>query len=139
MMNAKDARSASLELASYKREVRSKLLITMYGQMFGNINRHILVVWQCIGVVVGAFAAIAFSDKLLFALDYAVALELALIVWFLAHVIDSNNWCLRNLNIISNIESQLLLPSDRLDIHPFIGQHRTAAITNLSRFRAVSD
>ena len=35
---------------------RSELLLKMYDQMFNDINRHILVVWQSAGTVIGESA-----------------------------------------------------------------------------------
>jgi hypothetical protein len=42
---------------------RKKLLLKMYDQMFNDINSHGIVVWQSIGVVVGAFAIFALVEK----------------------------------------------------------------------------
>ena len=42
---------------------RKEFLLKMYDQMFNDINTHILVVWQSVGVVVGAFAVFALVEK----------------------------------------------------------------------------
>ena len=44
---------------------RKEFLLKMYDQMFNDINTHILVVWQSVGVVVGAFAVFALARKIL--------------------------------------------------------------------------
>lgn len=43
---------------------REDLLLKMYDQMFNDINRHIMVVWQSVGVLVGAFAVFALVEKM---------------------------------------------------------------------------
>jgi hypothetical protein len=42
---------------------RSDFLLKMYDQMFNDIDTHILVVWQSVAVVVGAFAVLADIQK----------------------------------------------------------------------------
>ena len=103
---------------------RGELLLRMYDQMLNDINRHIMVVWQSIGLVIGAFAIFAFAEKKLIPIDIAVSIVLMLVFWFLAHLIDSAYWYNRNLVIIANIERQFLLKSDLRDIHYYFGKHR---------------
>jgi hypothetical protein len=124
MKNAHLCIAEAASARDFKREARKDFLLQMYTQTFSNINRHILVVWQCVGVVIGAFAAIAVSDKRLLPVDYVVTLELVLVFWLLAHILDANNWYLRNLAIITNVEKQLLFQSDLRDIHYLFGIHR---------------
>jgi hypothetical protein len=39
-------------------KARSDFLIAMYNQLMNDINRHIVVVWQSVTALLGAFAAI---------------------------------------------------------------------------------
>jgi hypothetical protein len=105
-------------------EARKELLLKMYDQMFQDINRHILVVWQAIGVVIGAFATFAVIDKLGLPFDVAVALVVLLCGWMLAQLYDSAYWYNRNLVIIANIEKQFLDTDDLRNIHYYFGSHR---------------
>lgn len=103
---------------------REELLLKMYDQMFNDINRHIMVVWQSIGVVVGAFAIFALVEKQVVSLDIAASIVLLLCAWLLAHLFDAAYWYNRNLVIIANIERQFLEKDDLKKIHYYFGRHR---------------
>ncbi|MCQ8895241.1 hypothetical protein NQT62_02160 [Limnobacter humi] len=103
---------------------REELLLKMYDQMFNDINRHIMVVWQSIGVVVGAFAIFALVEKQVVSLDIAASIVLLLCAWLLAHLFDASYWYNRNLVIIANIERQFLKKDDLKQIHYYFGKHR---------------
>lgn len=103
---------------------RDELLLKMYDQMFSDINRHIMVVWQSVGTLVGALAIFALTEKGLIPIDVASALILLICVWLLSHLSDASYWYNRNLAIISNIERQFLVKEDLHDIHYYFGKHR---------------
>lgn len=103
---------------------RKDFLVQMYNQMFNDINRHILVVWQSVGVVVGAFAVLALAEKKVMPLDLAVSIIVLLTAWLLAHLLDASYWYNRNLVIIANIERQFLSQDDLTEIHYYFGKHR---------------
>lgn len=103
---------------------REELLLKMYDQMFNDINRHIMVVWQSIGVLVGAFAIFALVEKKVVSLDIAASIVLLLSAWLFAHSIDASYWYNRNLVIIANIERQFLEKEDLKAIHYYFGAHR---------------
>lgn len=103
---------------------RAELLLKMYDQMFNDINRHILVVWQSVGVLIGAFAIFALAEKNVISVDIASALVLLISGWLLAHLIDAGYWYNRNLVIIANIERQFLKREDLREIHYYFGKHR---------------
>ena len=106
------------------KDERREFLMRMYDQMFNDINRHILVVWQSIGVIVGAFAIFALVEKQIISVDMASAMVLLLAAWSVGHVIDSSYWYNRNLVIIANIERQFLTHSDARDIQFYFSAHR---------------
>ncbi|WP_445621515.1 hypothetical protein ACUN8C_06980 [Kushneria sp. Sum13] len=103
---------------------REEFLLKMYDQMFNDINRHIMVVWQSVGVLVGAFAIFALVEKKVISLDIAASIILLLSAWLVAHLFDAAYWYNRNLAIIANIERQFLMKSDLKDIHYYFGSHR---------------
>ena len=103
---------------------RERLLLQMYDQMFNDINRHIMVVWQSVGVLVGAFAIFALTEKQVVTVDVAASLIVLIAGWSLAHLYDAAYWYNRNLVIIANIERQFLRQSDLRDIHYYFGAHR---------------
>lgn len=103
---------------------RKEFLVQMYNQMFNDINRHIMVVWQSIGVLIGAFAIFALVEKNIVSLDVAVALIVLLTAWLAAHLLDASYWYNRNLVIIANIERQFLTKDDLKKIHYYFGAHR---------------
>jgi hypothetical protein len=112
---------------------RPEFLIAMYNQMMNDINRHIVVVWQSVGVLLGAFAVFALVEKHVISIDIASTLILILCIGMLAHVYDASYWYNRNLVIIANIERLFLRQSDLHDVHYYFGQHRRAGamITHL--------
>lgn len=103
---------------------RKEFLLKMYDQMFNDINTHILVVWQSVGVLIGAFAIFALAEKQIISFDVATALMVLVASWLLAHLLDASYWYNRNLVIIANIERQFLRDSDLREIHYYFGEHR---------------
>jgi hypothetical protein len=96
----------------------------MYNQMFNDINTHIIVVWQSISVLIGAFAVLALVEKKVITLDIGASVILLLCGWVLANLLDSAYWYNRNLVMIANIERQFLVPTDAHDIHYYFTAHR---------------
>ena len=103
---------------------REEMLLKMYDQLYNDINRHILVIWQSVGVLVSAFAIFALVEKKVIPLDIAASIILLLCTWLTAHSFDAAYWYNRNLVIITNIERQFLNPSDLKEIHYYFGAHR---------------
>lgn len=103
---------------------RQELLLKMYDQLFNDINRHIVVIWQSISVLVGAFAIFALVEKNIISIDLASAIIVLLAAWLLSHLYDSAYWYNRNLTMIANIERQFLLKEDLKHIHYYFGKHR---------------
>jgi hypothetical protein len=96
----------------------------MYDQMFSDINRHILVVWQSVGVLLGAFSIFALVERQIIPLDVATALIVLLAGWLVGHLYDAAYWYNRNLVIIANIERQFLRREDLHEIQYYFGAHR---------------
>lgn len=107
---------------------RDDFLLAMYGQMWGNIDRHIVVIWQSVGALLGAFAVLALIEKKVLPIDLACSLLVIICAWVGAHVVDANYWFARNLVIITNIERQFLLAKDRHEIHPYFAEHRKPTV-----------
>jgi hypothetical protein len=103
---------------------RDQFLVAMYHEMWSNINRHILVVWQSAGLLASTFAAFALVASKAMSLDFAISLIAGTTAWFLAHLVDANYWFSRNLAIIINIERQFLRSGDLSLIHPYFRRHR---------------
>jgi hypothetical protein len=101
---------------------RQEFLLKMYDQLFNDINRHILVVWQSVGVLLSAFAVFALAEKGILPVDYGVTLMMLLVGWLFAHLADASYWYNRNNAMIANIEKQFLLPSDLRDIHYYFAK-----------------
>ena len=106
------------------RSKRPEFLLEIYKQMMAEINRHILVVWQSIGLVIGSFAVLGLVEKKVLSLDFAASLFVLIAAWSLALLIDSSYWYNRNLCIIANIERLFLLQSDLKHVHYYFGAHR---------------
>ncbi|MBX7492033.1 hypothetical protein K3163_02285 [Qipengyuania sp. 1NDW9] len=117
---------------------RRTFLIEMYKQMFSDINRHITVIWQSVGVVVGAFALFSLVEKSVISLDVATSVIVVLCTWLFAHMIDAGYWYNRNLVIISNIEKQFLLEDDLVNIQYYFGAHRSKKNKMITHLRIQS-
>jgi hypothetical protein len=106
------------------RAKRPEFLIETYKQMMADINRHITVVWQAIGIVIGSFAVMGLVEKKVLSLDFAVSLLVGICAWSLALTLDSSYWYNRNLCIIANIERLFLRREDLREVHYYFGAHR---------------
>jgi hypothetical protein len=103
---------------------REELLLKMYDQLFNDINRHIIVIWQSISVLLGSFAIFALVEKKIISIDLASSIIILLVAWLLSHLYDSAYWYNRNLTMIANIKRQFLLKEDLKNIHYYFGKHR---------------
>ena len=106
---------------------RPEFLIAMYEQLMGDINRHIVVVWQTLGVLAASIAALVLAEQQHVPTAYAVILVLLVSSWAIEHVHDSNYWYNRNLVMITNIERVFLTNNDLSLIHPYFGKHRESS------------
>ena len=121
--DAMEKKNLVSEEKGFERE-RKEFLMHMYDQMFNDINRHILVVWQSVGVVIGAFALFGLVERAILPLDVAAGLIILIGLWLLVHLEDAGYWYNRNLTIIANIERQFLRKSDLRNIQYYFGKHR---------------
>jgi hypothetical protein len=103
---------------------RKTFLLKMYDQMFADINRHIMVVWQSIGVLLGAVALFTLVEKQIISLDVACSVFTVVVGWSIGHSQEAGYWYNRNLAIIANIERQFLRESDLREVHYYFGAHR---------------
>lgn len=116
---------------------RERFLLAMYEQMWANINRHILVVWQPVGFVVAAAVLFGLVEKAVISFDVATCAFLIVLAWLLGHVIDASTWYDRNINIVANIERQFLKSSDLQDVHYFFGEQPKMDTMEHVRLQAV--
>lgn len=105
---------------------RTEFLIEMYRQTSNHLNRHVLLLWQSVALLGGAYAAFAFQEKNVISIHLATAIALLLCGWFCANVFDAYAWFDRNLVIIANIERLFLDKQDAALVHPFFLEHRKA-------------
>jgi hypothetical protein len=105
---------------------RTEFLIEMYRQTSNHLNRHVLLLWQCVALLGGAYAAFAFQEKNVISIHLATAIALLLCGWFCANVFDAYAWFDRNLVIITNIERLFLEQQDSSLVHNFFLKHREA-------------
>lgn len=111
--------------SNYDYPDRKDFLIEMYKQLSNEIDRHIKVIWQIVGVLLSTFTVYALVQKNALSLDMATSILVLVSGLSVAIVIESNYWYNRNLVIISNIERQFLLDSDSKDIHYYFTKHRS--------------
>ena len=105
-------------------EDRKKLLLELYNQLWNSINVRLNLIWESIGIIVGAFAVYALTEKNIIGLDYATTLIVLLAFWFLLHIVDMTFWYNRNLVMIANIEKQFLNVEDAKLLYPYFLFHR---------------
>jgi hypothetical protein len=103
---------------------RPEFLIAMYGHLMGDINRHIVVVWQMLGALRASIAALVIAQKQELPSAYAFLLMVFVSAWVIEHLYDSNYWYNRNLVMITNIERVFLTDDDLEFIHPYFAEHR---------------
>ncbi len=105
---------------------RTEFLLEMYRQTSNHLNRHVLLLWQSVALLGGAYAAFAFQEKNVISIHHATAIALLLCGWYCANVFDAYSWFDRNLVIITNIERLFLEQQDASLVHPFFLKHREA-------------
>jgi hypothetical protein len=105
-------------------DYRKTLLIELYKQLWNSTNTRLNLTWESIGILVGAFAIFALTEKRVITLDYATALIVLIAAWFIAHVIDMSYWFNRNLAMIVNVERQFLNVTDARLLYPYFLSHR---------------
>lgn len=105
---------------------REKFLLAMYGQLWNNIDRHVLVVWQPVAALGATLGLLSLVDKGVFSLDWATALAIIVATWLIAHTMDASKWFNRNQRMIANIEHQLLTKDDAKKIGPVVAVPRTS-------------
>jgi hypothetical protein len=104
---------------------RDDFLKQMYSEMWGNINRHLTVSWQAVGVLAGAFAVFfGLAERQAISIDIAAAVMILITAWQVCHVYDANTWFNRNLGIITNIERQFFTKRDEKEIEFYFTKHR---------------
>ncbi|WP_417364269.1 hypothetical protein [Galbibacter sp.] len=103
---------------------RKDFLIQMYNQLCSEIDRHIKIIWQIVGVLLSAFAIFALVEKDIISVDIASDILVLVCGLSIAIIIESNYWYNRNLVIIANIERQFLKESDAKEIHYYFTKHR---------------
>lgn len=103
---------------------RKTFLIAMYNQICQEMDRHIKIIWQIVGVLLSTFAIFALVEKDILSLDIASSIILAVCGLALAIIVESNFWYNRNLVIVANIERQFLLSTDSQHIHYYFTKHR---------------
>lgn len=91
---------------------RDNFLLEMYNQMWGNINRHIVVVWKSATLLASSLALVGVAEKELIDRNACYVVMILCVWWFISHTIDSNLWFRRNMAIIGNIEKQFLNRND---------------------------
>jgi hypothetical protein len=105
---------------------RTEFLLEMYRQTSNHLNRHVILLWQSVALLGGAYAAFAFQEKNVISIHLATAIALLLCGWFCANVFDAYAWFDRNLVIITNIERLFLEKQDASLVHPYFLAHREA-------------
>jgi len=119
-------------------DARQQFLLSMYDQMWNNMNRHINLIWQPITVIFTVIASIfvAESQNLNMSIIFVIIFFGFLVIgWFLAHVYDSSHWYNRNLVIATNIEKQFLRDSDTKEILYFFKDPHIKSDSIITHFK----
>jgi len=103
---------------------RSDFLMGMYSEMWGNVNRHLTVIWQSVGVLGAGLALFSLTEKHVIGADFATAAMIMVCFWLIANAYVASEWFNRNQAIISNIERQFLNLSDLQEINPYFASRR---------------
>jgi hypothetical protein len=100
------------------------LLVAMYGKMWDNINRHVVIVWQSITAILGSLALLGWVEKGVIGLDVGTAFVVIFSAWVIAHTYDASAWFNRNQMIVGKIEQLILREDVRKELHSVIGTTR---------------
>jgi hypothetical protein len=103
---------------------RKTFLISMYNQLCNEMDRHIKITWQIVGVLLSTFTVFALVQNELIPLDLATDIVIVVACLALGIIIESNFWYNRNLVMVANIERQFLEPNDASEIHYYFIKHR---------------
>jgi hypothetical protein len=109
-------------------DARQEFLLRMYSELWGNISRHIIVVWQSVTAVLGGGALFALAGRGVLSIDLAATLFLVVVSWSLGHLMDASAWFNRNLHIASNIERIFLTRDDLERVHFYFAQPRRGSM-----------
>jgi low affinity Fe/Cu permease len=103
---------------------RFDFLMGMYSEMWGNVNRHLTVVWQSVTVLGAGLALFSLTEKHVVSTDVATGATVLICFWLMANAYVASEWFNRNQAIISNIERQFLRREDLQEINPFFDKRR---------------
>lgn len=102
---------------------REKFLLAMYAQLWNNINRHVLLVWQPVTTLGATLALLSLVEKKVFGLDIATSLSVIVSTWLIAHTLDASTWFRRNQKMIAFIENVFLTDEDKAGLGSFVGKN----------------
>jgi len=105
---------------------RFDFLMGMYSELWGNVNRHLTVIWQSVGVLGAGLALFALTEKNVVGVDFATGAMIVICFWLMANAYVASEWFNRNQAIISNVERQFLYLQDEKEINPFFLKPRDA-------------
>lgn len=96
---------------------KEQFYLSRYNQLWNNINRHILTVWQSIAALAASLSLLVFAIKGQINHDIAVTIILIVGGWFLALVYDAQAWFDRNMALIEDTE--IFFESNPGELHKF--------------------
>jgi hypothetical protein len=99
-------------------------LLAMYGQLWNNINRHVLIVWQPLATIGAALGLFSLVDKGVLSIDWATTLVVVVAVWFVTHTLDASTWFNRNQAMIARIENLFLPDALKNAVGEVVGKPR---------------
>ena len=104
---------------------RDSFLLTYYGVLWDNINRHVSGVWQTVTTLGVSVALLGLVGNGFLSMAAAATLVIGVAAWYAATVYDSALWFARNQAIATNVERAFLDdPEDRKIIQPYYVAHR---------------
>jgi hypothetical protein len=118
-------------------DARQEFLLRMYSELWANISRHIIVVWQSVTAVLGGGALFALAGRGVLSIDLATTLFLVVVAWSLGHLMDASAWFNRNLHIASNIERIFLGREDLQRVHFYFAEPRRGSMIEHFRLQRV--
>lgn len=114
---------------------RDQFLLEMYRQVSNHLERHILVIWQSTGLLIGALALLALVEKQVITIDAAAGAIVLICAWASFHVSDASLWFNRNMLLITNVERQFLSAGDVREIHCYFKRQRPGAMVSHLRIQ----
>lgn len=109
---------------------RHDFVLHYYDMAVRDLERHLGIGWQTLAVVAGAIVSLSLGEKGELPDPVAVSTAVAVCLWGMLNIIDSNFWAARAIGFLANVEAAYLTAEDRRMLNPYVGKHPPFKLMN---------